>query len=250
MKKLIKYDFTIITPGRSGSEHLSETLNNYEDIEMGGEVFNRTNQTHDSFNIYLNSSWWLRLISFFFNREKLSKLKTNFPLNYLIHSFLSIKQPFEMVRGFKLTLDQLDAYPMVFEILIGNNCKVIYLNREDRLLQVLSLMKARQTGIYHNRTEGIEDDTFTLDKELVKKQYLETKHREETLVKRLKGHPYLSLSYEQLFYDYELAIDKIREFLGLPKTSDYRYSNLKKTNRKSVDQLVDNLAEIKTILGD
>ncbi len=245
MPKHIKYDFVIITPGRSGSEHLSETLDHCDDIEMEGEVFNRANHAADSFNMYLHSSWWLRLVSFFFNREKFSKLKLNTPLRYLIRSFLSTKRSNKTVKGFKLTLDQLEAYPILFEVLVGHSCKVIYLNREDRLSQVLSLMKARQTGQYHHRTESTEDKSYIFDIDIVKEHFLEIRKWEEALIQKLEGHSYFSLTYEGLFQNYETSISGIREFLRLSKAANYQYSDLVKTNKKPMGQQVENFEEIK-----
>lgn len=248
MKKRIKYNFVLITPGRSGSEHLSETLNTCEDIEMGGEIFNRTNYSTDSFNSYLKLNGRLKLLSFFFNREKLSKLKVNLPLRYLIQSFLSIKETSQIARGFKLTLDQLDAYPTVIDLLIMHNCKIVYLNRKDRLAQVLSLMKARQTGAYHHRTKDKENNRYTFDKTQVKQQYEEVIQRESELMKSIREDSYFSLSYEQLFQNYEPSIDSIRVFLDLPKSTSYQHSDLVKNNAKELDQWVENLDEVKQYL--
>ncbi len=92
MKKSIKYKFVIVTPGRSGSEHLSETLNNYSDIIVEGEVFNRANHAEDTFSTFVSSKIGFRLLGFLFNREKLSRLKWNKPLSYLIRSFFKKKK--------------------------------------------------------------------------------------------------------------------------------------------------------------
>ena len=249
MRKQLKYDFVLITPGRSGSEHLSQTLNNYPDIMMEGEVFNRNHSGYDSFNHYLNTSWWLRTMAFFFNREKLSRLRLNLPLRYLVYSFMLSEQS-QISKGFKLTLDQLEAYPMVLNILLKEGCKIIYLNRENRLAQVLSLLRARQTGEYHTRSVNTDDQKFVFDKEQVKQHYERIKKWEITLYGRLNRIPHITLSYEELFLNYEERIAQLRQFLELPSASGYQLSALVKTGNKELDSWVSNLEEIKQYLKD
>ena len=245
MKKSIKYKFVIVTPGRSGSEHLSETLNNCNDIIVEGEVFNRTNNAEDSFNTIVSSKIRFRFLSFLFNREKLSRLKWNMPLSYLIRSFFKTKKEDNVVHDFKLSLDQLYAYPMALEYILQTNCKVIYLNREDRLSQVLSLMKAKRTSTYHFRKKTTEEKRHTFDKQQVRKMLAQTNQWEAELLQKLKKYEYIHLSYEQLFENYNQSIDVIREFLALPKTNEYICSDLVKGNPKSLSEWVANLDEIR-----
>lgn len=138
--------FVIITPGRSGSTYLAEVLNQHPQLHCAQELFNRANYHDDSFNAFCKS----RLSAFFFNRERISHSSLNFPLRRLIAAFLS-----ECERegfGFKVTLDQLQAYPYLVEWFKQQHYRVIYLTRDDKLRLVLSMLKAKQTHNFDRYT--------------------------------------------------------------------------------------------------
>ncbi len=144
-----------------------------------------------------------------------------------------------------MSLDQLYAYPMVLKYLLQTNCRVIYLNREDRLSQVLSLMKAKRTDIYHFRKKTIEEKRYAFDKQRVREILAQTNQWEKELLQKLEGKEYVHLNYEQLFENYNQSVDMIRKFLELPKINEYVYSNLVKGNPKSLSEWVANLDEIR-----
>ena len=239
----LKYDF-VITPGRCGSEHLSETLNNFEDISVDGEIFNRTNFTSDSFNHYLKAKKSRQIVGYFFNRGKLSPYRINIPLRRVVHSFLqNDTRDISVRRGFKLSLDQLDAYPYTLDTLLKGKCRVIYLNRENRLAQVLSLIKARETDRYHFR-EKQNHDLYTFDVQQVGEQYQQIAIWENQLLHQLENNDFFTLSYEALFNDYQTQVDAIRDFLNLAETEVVTYSSLVKGNPDKLDTWVSNIKEI------
>ena len=244
------YNFVIITPGRSGSEHLGDTLSQYSDIDMNGEIFNQSNHSKGSFNYFLKIDNLNATLAFFFNRQRLSGYKINYPLKHLVIKFL--EQPISRTSeriGFKLTLDQLNAYPFLIDILLEHKIQIIYLTREDKLAMVLSLIKARESGIYKTQ----EDDTatkarsFIIDK--VKEQWLALTHWEAVLLQQLQEVDYLYLSYETLFTSYQDSLSKIRAFLELLQSDPQGQSTLKKLNPTQLESWVLNLADIKETIA-
>ncbi len=246
----IRYNFVIITPGRCGSEHLSETLNYFGDITMDGEIFNRNNYSSDSFNHHLRKDTIRSLIGFFFNREKLSRYWMNIPLHFAIQRFLS-NDSFSKssIVGFKLSLDQLHAYPYILYILSKKKCRIIYLYREDKLSQVLSLIKARNTGEYHYREERNARKTYNFNVKQVGKQYQQLIQWESSLMHQLANEDSYTLSYESLFSAYPTHINAIRSFLNLSESESFQYSSLIKGNSARLEEWVSNIEEIKKELA-
>lgn len=245
------YDFVIITPGRSGSDHLSETLKGYDDITLAGEIFNQSNYEQDSFNRFISSSKVRSIIGLFFNRQKLAGRKINYPLKYLGSKFLQRPAlPTSAVNGFKLTLDQLNAYPFLLDMIKANRVKIIYLYREDRLAQVLSLIKARQTGVYQTTTTSPTSSRTEFDPQSVKNQYYELLGWENDLLELLKTDIFLKLTYETLFSHYEDKLDQIREFLELAKAPLPIFSSYKKLNKSNLSEWVNNLDDIRAALNE
>ena len=244
------YSFVVITPGRSGSEHLRETLTGYKDITLSGEIFNHSNYEPGSFNEFISSSKINSIIGFFFNRQRLAGGKINYPLEYLCSKFLQQSASQTSAQyGFKLTLDQLNAYPFLLDIIKINRVKIIYLYREDRLAQVLSLIKARQTGVYQTRSSSQGSSRFEFDAQLVKKQYSELIREEKSLLQSLKTGTFFKLTYEMLFTNYEGVLSQLREFLGMKKAPLPNLSSYKKLNSSNLSDWVNNLDDIKTALN-
>jgi LPS sulfotransferase NodH len=250
-KKDSTCQFVIITPGRSGSEHLSQTLANYADISMGGELFNQSIYGEGSFNHFITTHVGYKALGFLFNRQKLSRVKLNHPLKYLVRKFLQSRAPVSSaVSGFKLTLDQLAAYPFLLDNLIGTGTKIIYLYRQDRLAQVLSLIKARDSGNYHNRVGFSVGHSYSFDTVVVKEHYLDLMRWEQRLISRLEAGSFLSVSYERLFSSYNVVLSEIRSFLHLPPTPLPELSALQKLNPETLSSWVANLEEIEAVLSD
>lgn len=237
----------IITPGRCGSEHLLQTLNNYEDINMDGEVFNRSNFSHGSFNSYVQSNGIRRLTAYFFNREKLSHLKVNFPMQWLIAEFLSGNKNAGTRRGFKLTLDQWLGYPAVLDQLLKEKVQVLYLSRKDWLSMTISLIEARTSGTYHQKKAPIP--SRALDKKTVARLLMQFNRWEEVLTSKISQKNSFLLCYEDLFQNYPQVLQSIRHWLQLEENVEPRLSDLKKTT-PDLKEWVGNLEEIETYLDD
>lgn len=238
--------FIIITPGRCGSEHVLETLSSYDDLKVDGEVFNRTNHQTGSFNDFINRSPTRKVMGFLCNREKISRQSLNFPLQKLISSFLTKRESEPLTAGFKLTLDQLFAYPYLLNQLA--DYQIIYLGRQNWLEQVLSLLKARQSGIYHVHQKGREIQSCHFDPKLVLKMIQQQREWENLLLQTLGNQSIMKLTYENLFKKYQDAILSIREFLNLPVTLPSSTSTLVKSHPNGAKEWVTNFDEIQQFL--
>jgi len=248
-----RYDFVIITPGRSGSEHLSETLHNHPDIQMDGEIFNRSNESSNGLRSFVRSNHTRRALSYVFNRERLSRYPVNLPLQRLIDDFLIARHTSAKAfkSGFKITLDQLYAYPYLFKYIKQNNIRIIYLTRKDLLAVVLSLLQARKTGIYINREDipamGGEPVLFNVNK--VQALYHTIADQQKRLYEYMKHMTCLHIYYEELFSHYRSHLTNIQRFLELSVIRELPQSTIKKIHPANLSLWVKNLDEIITILG-
>ncbi|WP_109830650.1 Stf0 family sulfotransferase [Reichenbachiella versicolor] len=246
MRNNLKYDFVIITPGRSGSWYLLETLDNYEDISMDGEVFDRSIYENNSFNVFLRSNLLNRLIAFLFNRQSFSRSRFNFPLKYLIQSYLLPGESSHLgLKGFKISLDQLEAYPQVEKCLADSNCKAIYLNREDKLIHAVSFLRARKTGLYNIKKKDINVGKIRLNPEQVISQIAESECQEKAFFERGRFKKVVSISYESLFEDQITTLSSIRAFLDLP-IAEMKKSTFVQVTPSKTEEWLENWQEIKT----
>ena len=228
--------FVIITPGRSGSTFLAKTLNQHPQVHCEEEIFDRSVSDSSSFNAFVSSGLLKKTIGFFFNREKLSVLRVNLPLKMLITSFLRRKN--HDFYGFKISLDQLFAYPQLFEVL--SSYKVIYLTRGDKLRMVLSLLVARKRGNY----ERFQGSKVALDPTEVKRRLEETLEWERQCLERFSNA--LLVKAEELFEDQLNSLDHIRKHLGLNESILPVES--KKAHPDSIADWVENFDEIENYL--
>lgn len=229
--------FVIITPGRSGSTFLAKTLDEHPDIQCDEEIFNRSVNYEGSFNAFIASRLIYSVTGFFFNREKLSTSSLNFPLQWLIGKFLKGKHVSRY--GFKISLDQLFAYPQLHDLL--RKYKVIYLTREDKQRMVLSLLAARQTGNY----DSFNGEKVRLDPHTVKHHLNELLTWEKQCLNHFKE--LLLLSAEQLFAEQEITLKSIQDFLELKETLIPIQSS--RTHPESISDWIENYEEVENFLS-
>jgi LPS sulfotransferase NodH len=236
-------NFVIITPGRSGSSYLVDTLNNHPDIICKEEVFNRTHFAAGSFNDYLKQNFARRVLAFLFNREKWSHWLVNFPLHYLVKHYLvglSIEDR-QKSSGFKLTLDQLHAYPKVIKVVVSMGFRLIYLTRKDTTRLTLSLIKARRSGNY-DRSDGERVSFDPSEVLMVRNQIQRWEHSFLG-----SNQDILSVQYEDLFDESEDILELIYEEIGADPDRGQR-SKMQQVNPTNLEEWVINLEEILKVL--
>ncbi|MEM0938442.1 MAG: sulfotransferase [Bacteroidota bacterium] len=231
----------IITPGRSGSTFLAQTLNQHSEIVCEGEIFNRTEFYEGSFNHFLQINPLRRTIAFLFNRERLSTSKSNYPLEWLIRQFHNQKRTDERLYGFKISLDQLFAYPQLISVL-KSSYKIIYLTREDKTRLVLSLMTARKTGNYEKF--GGRHVYFAPVKV---KQQLDLILKQERNCRDLLPESF-ELTYEQLVGNRANSLLRISNYLELKVGIPPQPSTTQKAHPENISDWVENIDEIERYL--
>lgn len=240
-------NFVILTPGRSGSTHLCRTLKNHSQIVVEEEIFNRAFTGEGSFTYFMNNSILRRSAGYFFNREKTTPLRINIPIRYFIYSFLLQKINItDKSYGFKLTLDQFEAYPHLKDILTELNFTIIYITRHDKLKMVLSLLKSRKTGIYdsHQSNEMSLTTRMYFDPNLVEFVYKKIVQDEKKVLNLFKTQSTIIIYYEDLFQDYNKHLKQISSILSVRHKS-IALSNLKKLNSDDLEDWVSNIEELK-----
>lgn len=230
--------FVIITPGRSGSTFLAKSLNQHPEIQCEEEIFNRSANYKGSFNAFLASDRIYRVQGFLFNRERLSTLNLNLPLKWLITKFLKEKPATHY--GFKISLDQLFAYPQLLSLLA--TFKVIYLTRVDKKRMVLSLLAARQTGNY-DAFRGVK---VRLEPSGVKHLFSQLLAWEKQCLNHFKDLKLINA--ELLFAAQEMTLKSIQDYLELKGTLTPIRSS--RTHPESISEWVENYEEIDAFFSD
>ncbi|NLR92511.1 hypothetical protein [Flammeovirga agarivorans] len=247
MKNKLKYDFVVLTPGRAGSNHLMYTLKKSTDALIDFEIFNQVSWEEESFNVFINQHRRYKTLGLLFNRNIISRVKFNFPLEYLIRKFLYNYSNKNQKRGFRLTFEQAYRYPYVLKYLVKNNIKIIFLDREDTLSMIISLLKARKTLNYlTDKVDQESQKTFSFSPPMVLQHLLDYKKEKEYIENHFIQYSNIyKLTYESLFSDYEKEYSNILSFLSLiNKDNKIHYTALKKINSQPLKKWVENYDEI------
>ncbi len=234
----------LVTPGRSGSTHLRDTLNSIDGWVIKNEVFNRTNSEKGSFHWYLQQRFDRKMLGAIANRESISVYKANFILSRLVKGyigFLESQHVEQEMVGITISLDQWYAYPQIQNHL--NNWTIIYLTRKDVLRLSLSLMKARMSGNY----ELPDNQLVSLDPKTVFEHIMLFKEWENDFLTNVK--PSVIITYEELFKNYAGTLKKIFQYLNINHDTRYRISTLNMVNPEDLSDWVENLEEIRSFLA-
>ena len=228
--------FVIITPGRSGSTYLCKLLDLHPELVCEEEIFNRSR--NDSKSLMGFSSQSFPLLNRFFNRDLTLSMSWNWILAWIWRRFLKKKWKSTSYYGFKITIDQLEAYPSLLDF-IANRSKVILLTRKDKLRQTLSLIKARKTDNY----DGFESKPLSFDTNQVLE--LHFKHWEwENSIKE-KAIEYIIIEAESLFDNPKPTLKRILEFLNVDPLSEIlENAESKRLNPKDMNKWVTNFRDI------
>ncbi|MBB6460756.1 sulfotransferase domain-containing protein [Flammeovirga kamogawensis] len=249
MKTRCKYDFVIVSPGRTGSSHLLESIGYYDDIIAESEVFNKGNPYDDSFNLFLKSKFKYKLLGFIFNRNIFSRNRFNFPLQYLIRKFFKKEIPLSTSkkRVFKIVFEQLEAYPYVLSYLLKQSVKFIYLDRINKFELMASMLKAKQDRIFQTfENQEQNRKQFFLCKEEVENYMKEFLSVESHFKSSIGTHnaDIFETNYEALFGNYQEVVNQIRVFVGLKEKPLTKVSASKKVNPNPPSKWIKNFDEI------
>ena len=215
-----KVKFIIFGTGRSGSTLLVDMLRSNPQIHCDNELFHR--KLVNPFSLIERRAHMFDAIAYGFKC-----------LTYQIYEVLGYTNHQEFID----TLHQLGY-------------KIIYLRRDNTLMQALSNMYARYRNIYHTKankrvsghTSKINVDFEVLDDWMQRLD--EQKTFEQTL---LRDVPHLNVSYEadlMVPESHRQTVQKIGEFLGIDCSAAPKVS-LRKASPTQLEDYVENLSELK-----
>lgn len=235
--------FVIITLPRSGSTVLVKTLDNHPQIFCAGELF------------YFSGKIYHTECQFPFWRIKFLPNKINYLINFpnvmarlgkFMDKFYAPKEKATVQAiGFKMMYQHILYMPGIMHYLEKKNVKVILLTRNDILRNVLSDMKARETGVYHNETGIIQEksEKFHVDLQFLSNKINETRawaNKLETVVKNLET---LKIDYAD-FEEWDILTGKIFAFLGVDQIP--MEPAVKRLNPTTLSDMIENFDEVKT----
>lgn len=121
------------------------------------------------------------------------------------------------IFGTKIVSHDLISISRYVPSFLGLFDRVVYLYRRDKVLQALSLSRARHQGIWHIRNETTTSyEPLEYDYRRVMNGYRQLLKQEAELTKIIKasGRPVLVVEYESVVRDPRKAVTTIAEFLG------------------------------------
>ncbi len=231
--------FCILTTQRSGSTWLSTLLDSNPKIQGFRELFIDQefifpDTQLSTFLLYQKNNFGKRpRITF----EYLNKLD-----NYLEE---------QEVIGFKLMYDQLWDYPEIIFKLISEKYQIIHLVRENYLDVVISGKIKDELGVAHTKVK-IEPKKVYLEPDwlignLNKRDF---KRKVANAFLTMMPNQVLNITYDNLRVERNKTLKLIADFLNLDNTETNIFnSELKKINSKSHQEMIENYAEIKSVLS-
>lgn len=233
--------FVIITLPRSGSTVLVKTLDKHPQIFCAGELF------------YFHGKIYHSECQFPFLRIKMFGHKINYLLNFpnvvlRLKSFMNRffnnqKSEFEAV-GFKMMYQHILYMPGIMNYLKKNKVKIILLTRKNILRNVLSDMKARESGVYHNEPGSDQHTSKKLhvDLPLLSEKLKETENWADKLDSIATQMDCLKIDYAD-FENWEEMTGNIFDFLGVSKA--HISPATERLNPPALENMIDNFEEVK-----
>jgi hypothetical protein len=199
--------FVILSTQRSGSNFLEDRLAGHPAISMyRGEVFRKTLHAPTAYRGYRDAKVSRRLLG----AVAPAAVKAQY-LRWL-HRSAPKDAP---VIGFRVMYDQLRRNPSIASILLVTRTPVIHLVRENVLETYVSVVAARQSGLYVTRstkkkTPPVVIDAASLVNELERRVALIDRHR-----RLLRASPSIEVGFDLLVDGPEQADTTTLGFLGL-----------------------------------
>lgn len=233
--------FVIITLPRSGSTVLVKTLDNHPQIFCAGELF------------YFHGKIYHTECQFPFWKIKILGNKINYLINFpnvvlrlrrFMNNFYNNQETGYNAVGFKMMYQHILYMPGIMRYLEKNQVKIILLTRKNILRNVLSDMKARESGVYHNETGSDQHASKKLhvDLRLLSAKMKETEKWANKLESIAAGKNCLKIDYAD-FVNWEEMTGNIFDFLGvhhahIPPATE-------RLNSPVLENMIDNFEEVK-----
>ena len=222
-----KKKFIIFGQSRSGSTLLKVLLNSHPGIHCEGELFNPDDG-------YVSNPWALRIIR-------------RFPETYINYRKLICKNEIYGFTLFQYHLRNIEWYLNKFE---EKGWLLIYIERKNIFLQVLSDLIALKTGYWHRRKKDLPPDYRVKIEPGKVMQGLQKRMRwhqfEDGLLKKV---PHVKVIYEEDLQDngiWDESLQKDFNFLGVKPC--HVESNLLKTDPRPLHEIIENYNELAEML--
>lgn len=205
--------FVIFTSGRSGSTLLVDFINSNPKVQCDGEHLKRR---------VANPIGLLRLF------ERQSQQDT-YGFKLLSYQLLNVQTGIKDKAAFFKRLLQQEGY------------KLIYLERENRVKQALSIIHGLHSGRWHNKGKRKQTMTFELDPAIFYKFLEELAILEQFEHQIIAPYPHLHLVYERDLQDaaqHVAAMQKVSDYIGVEMTMPQ--SKLRRVSPPKLDELITN----------
>ncbi len=232
--------FVILSTQRSGSTFLRIWLNSHSEINSHGEVFLKHYQSPDGFRRYCFNKSFFCKTSFQLHHTRISRaLGLQFISRTLIDGYLDdllenpshpgpwsdidnrnqlIAKAPASFSGFKLMYNTFDAYRGLQEWARENpSLMVLHMTRRNLLKSFISRRRMAENKIAHTKSGTLNHKPVYIKLKNLQR-YIETTHATRRQFRSLleKRHPFLELSYEDMFADRHEFVAKILTFFSLP----------------------------------
>ena len=238
--------FVVAGTQRTGTTLLRTSLSSHPRIVCHGEVFKLGKKPYA-----LPGGYWA-----FTRVDSAHRLQAAFFPRHACRNFLAELYGHRECSaiGFKLMLDQCEARPYLWPLVLQHQVKTILVTRRNLLKTLVSRQTAASTGVYHvsatlpaksavanwaARPVRIEAATVIRDLDAIAEESLEWRRRLENL-------EFMELVYEEYVHDQPHWNARVLEFLRVPAQA--LKSDLKKVNPDVLRDLVTNYDEIADVL--
>ena len=262
----VKNRFVILGSPRSGSNLLYYLMCSHDNVQIFPEMFNIFVISKDELNkILLNPQSYLdnffnrkypslkKALGFklFYNQATAEQLKPNFYSQFFLRDIsLEMQNKIDMLQEHlrkNFDIDEVkERIVGVWSYLINDkDIKIIHLTRENKLKQYLSLVRAWQSDKWKSKSSDTKQDWHAVQLEhqdCLGFFEMATK-REEEYNQYFKDHPKIDVVYEDMTRNLESEINRIQDFLDLPR--QLLKANLKKQRKNSISVSIANYRELR-----
>ena len=240
--------FILLADRRSGTTLVIDCLTGHPGITCAKRAFGQEKKIRNPTENHHSSDFYLYRTGSLSNRCKYFLHKKQ-----LIKTFLdeNIYAPRPGIRaaGFRLIYDMVGIFPELVEIANEENIKVLHLIRENVLKTYVSSVTARIHKMHHPREgDRVQSVKVHLDPAKMLQSMKTRTQRIEAMRARFSTCPYMETTYEEFTANRDSETARILPFLGIDDMREL-HSDLVKINPDSLEDIIENYAEIQDTLS-
>lgn len=226
--------FIILCAPRTGSNYLRSLLNSHSAAVAFGEIFRSTTSIGWDLPGFSQSNRLISLMNMHPRTFLEAAVFRNMPVH--IHAV-----------GFKLFYQQArdGRRKFIWDHLEKNrSVKIIHLKRENALKAYLSLVRARDTGVWHvTARRPVEAPPVRLEFEACANHFINMREYRRYVEKHFQHHAKIDVLYEDLSADPDREMERVLNLLGL-ELEKTRSAVVKQSSRP-LHQAISNYHELK-----